>query len=334
MTTEYLAQIFQMGREEAAGKFTPYFYHYFKYYFDSPARLNQYSQFCKHIFDMAQTKDRKVLDIGCGFGLISIHLATFGAQMVSAVDANEEKINVLQKILSGFNPPLENIEVKLGDALNLAYEDGYFDAVVANEVVSHMRDPGIFIQEMNRVLRSGGIFYLKDGNNALDIVGRYRRRKFWRGREYGPVDETSIRGTEKPIPWRLVRRGIIQKNYPQLDTKTLALLAKETAGMYGDEIGKAVEGYLREGRVLNKPAFKFRDPVTGEYNEFDFNPYLLKKKLGRSGFNAEILRPYSPKRPLLSAKGILINLAIYAIGVFHPLSLIVAPHFEIRARKK
>ncbi len=334
LVLEQLSLIFQMSREKAEHEFAPYFYNYFKYYFDSPARLNQYSQFCKHIFDMAQAKDKNILDIGCGFGLISIHLATFGAQMVSAVDANEEKINVLQKILSRFNPPLSNIEAKLGDALNLEYADDYFDAVVANETISHMRDPDIFLREINRILRPGGIFYLKDSNNALEIVGRYRRQKFWKGREYGPVDETSIRGTERPIPWLLVRKEIIRRNYPQLSAMTLDLLAKETAGMYGDEIAGAVDGYLRGGKVLNKPAFKFRDPVTGEYNEIDFNPYLLKKKFGKSGFYAELVRPYSPKRPLLSIKGMLINLAIYIIGVFHPLSLTIAPHFEIRARKK
>lgn len=333
MIPEPLREIFRMGREEVEREFSPYFYNYFKYYFDSPVRLNQYSQFCKHIFDIVQAKDRKVLDIGCGFGLISIHLATFGAQMVSAVDANEEKFDILQKILSKFNPPLGNIEVRLGDALNLEYEDNCFDAVVTNEVISHVRDSNIFIGEMNRVLRTGGIFYIKDGNNALDIVGYQRRRKHWRGREYGPVDETTVRGTEKAIPWLLVRREIIQGNYPQLDTSTLDLLAKETAGMYGNEIHKAVEEYLGSKRVLTKPAFKFRDPVTGEYNELEFNPYLLKRKLEGSGFTAEVVRPYFTKQPFLSAKDIAIQLAKYIIRAFYPLSIIIAPNFEIIARK-
>ncbi|MBI4283998.1 MAG: methyltransferase domain-containing protein [Chloroflexi bacterium] len=334
MVPEPLRQIFQMERAEVERELAPYFYQYFKYYFDSPARLEQYARFCKHIFDVSETKDSKVLDIGCGFGLIAIHLATIGARMVSAVDANEEKFAILQKILARFNPPLANIEARFGDALDLDYKDGYFDTIIANEVISHMRDTDIFIREMNRVLRPGGVLYLKDGNNALDIVGRYRRRKFWRGREYGPVDEASIRGTEKAVPWQMVRREIIQAAYPQLEAPTLDLLARETRGMYGNEIGKAVEGYLREGQVLNKPAFQFRDPVTGEYNEAEFNPYLLQKKLERSGFSAGIIRPYSPRRPLLPAKGILLNLAIDTIAVFHPLSLIIAPHFEIIARKK
>lgn len=333
-TPEQLKEIFRMERKEAEREFAPYFYQYFKRCFDSPATLDRYSQSCKHFFDMVQAKEKKVLDIGCGFGLISIHLATFGAQIVSGVDANEEAIYVFQKILSRFSPPLSNVEVKLGDALNLDYEDNHFDVVVANEVISHVRDVDFFIREMRRVLRPGGIFYISDSNNAWDIVGRYRRRKFWRGQEYGPVDETSIRGTEKPIPWLLVRREMILGKSPQLGAKALDLLAKETAGMYGDEIFRAVEEYLTEGQVLNKPAFKFRDPVTGEYNEFEFVPYLLKRKLERSGFSARIVRPYFPLRPLHSVTDILINLAVCAIAALHPLSTMIAPAIELVAIKK
>ncbi len=331
MIPEPLSKIFRMGREEAEREFTPYFYQYFKYYFESPARLNQYAQFCKHIFDMVQGNESRILDTGCGFGLVSIHLATFGAQMVSAVDANEEKIHILQKILSRFNPPITNIEVKLSDALNLEYEDNQFDAVVANEIVSHIRDLDIFIREMSRVLRSGGIFFISDGNNTFDITGRYRRREFWRKREFGPVDEASIRGTEKPVPWLLVRREVIQRQYPQIDTEILDLLAKETAGMYGDGIFRAVEEYLKMGKVLNKPAFKYRDPITGEYNELEFNPYALKGKLEKLGFSARLAKPFFTKSP---QRSLLKNLAIYGLRVSHPLSLIVVPTFTIVATKK
>ncbi|MBI4267439.1 MAG: class I SAM-dependent methyltransferase [Chloroflexi bacterium] len=323
-----------MPRERIERDFASYFYQYFRYYFNSPVRLKQYYQFCKHVFDTTQAKNKNVLDVGCGFGLISVHLASFGAKTVSAIDANEEKIAVFQKILSRLSPTPDNIKVKLGDALDLEYEDNCFDVVVVNEVLSHVREPDSLIHGIHRVLQPGGILYLKDGNNDLDIAGKYRRQRFWSRREYGPVDESSIRGTEKPIPWLQVRREIIRGNYPHLDTKTLNLLAKDTAGMYGNEIDNAVKDYLQEGSIVDKPAFKYRDPVTGEYNEAEFSPYQLKKELENNGFSAVVIRPFFPIRPLLSAKDILANIAICGIRMGHPISMIVSPHFEILAQKQ
>ena len=331
MIAEQLEEIFNMRKEEAEREFAPYFYQYFKGFFDSPARLESYYGYCRYIFDITEAKNGKVLDVGCGFGLMSIYLAISGAQMVSGVDANEEKIEVFKKILSRFTPPPSNIEARLGDALNLEYESGHFDAAFVHEVISHVRDVDSFIQEMNRVLRKGGILFISDGNNALNIFERLEVRKFWRSRECGPVPEASLRGTDKPLPWLLIRREMIQSSYPHLDEKTLNLLASKTAGMYGNQILEAVEEYSRAGRIINKPAFKFRDPVTGEYNEYEFNPYALKRKLEKVGFSAEVAKPcFSKSRQ----RGFLKNLAIYGLRASHPLSLVITPFFNIVARKK
>jgi len=67
------------------------------------------------------------------------------------------------------------------------------------------------------------------------------------------------------------------------------------------------------------------------YNEFEFNPYALKRKLEKTGFSAKVIKPYFPQSP---HRGFLKNLAIYSLRAFHPLSLVIAPHFEIMARKK
>ena len=333
-TPEQINSIFNMSRDQVEREFSPYFYTYFKYYFDAPVMLEQYSRFCRHVFDIIEARDKNVLDVGCGFGLISIHIAAFGAGKVYAVDANEEKITVLQNLLSQFDPSIGNIEVKLDDALRLPYEDNHFSAVIANEVISHVRDTDAFLREVARVLKPGGILYLKDSNNTLDIVGRYRRRKIWLRREYGPVDMTTVRGTEKPLPWVMLRKEIIQKNNPQLDDKTLELLAKETAGMYGENIENAVEQYLKKGKVIGKPAFKYRDPVTGECSELPFNPFLLKNRLDRSAFKAQLIKPFFATRAASSVGNILINTIAWTIRSFYPLSIVISPQFEIRAVKK
>ena len=98
--------------------------------------------------------------------------------------------------------------------------------------------------------------------------------------------------------------------------------------------------YLGEGRVLNKPKFKFRNPKTGGYPEFEFNPFKLKKRLWKVGFSAKLIKPYFYLGyPPFSAKsGHFVNstgwVPVRVIRAFHPLSMLVTPHFKIVAGKK
>ena len=324
-----LEAIFKMEKEQVECEFAPYFYTYFRSLFEDPSALSKYSQDCEHIFNICGAQDKNILDIGCGFGIITILLAIFGAKKCIGIDLNEEKISVSKKILSKFDPPISNIEVKLGDATKLDFEDEYFDIVVANEVISHVRDRDSFFCEVNRVLRQDGILYIRDGNSNLNILAHHRVKKVQRMLEYGPIDKTLLRGTDKPIPWILLREKMIKEKYPTIDHKKLKYLARETAGMAGDEIFKVVDEYLARGRIRQKPAFKFRNPETGEYQEFEFNPYQLKKELKNFGFQGKILKPYFS----VQDKGILRKVAAKGITLSYPLSIMITPNFTIVAKK-
>lgn len=89
------AQIFKMERKQVEREFSPYFYTYFKSLFLDPHALTQYSLYCEHVFSLCQAKSKVVLDIGCGFGLIALHLACLGTKRVVVIDLGEEKISVI-----------------------------------------------------------------------------------------------------------------------------------------------------------------------------------------------------------------------------------------------
>ena len=333
-----LREILQMDRSRIENEFAPYFYQYFRSLWNSPLEIDKYSDDCTHIFDVSEADGKRVLDVGCGFGLISIFLAAFGAQKVTGVDHNEEKISVFHKVLSRIEPAPTNIEVRLQDGLSLECGDESFEVVIVNSVISHVRDFDAFLSETRRVLTEGGILYIREGHISLNLFQHHKTRKTWRQAEYGPVDEEGLRGTEKRLPYLFLRKEMIRAKFPYLDSKTLDSLAKETAGLYGNQIAAAVEEYLREGRVLNKPRFGYRNPETGEYPEFEFNPFRLKGRLQEAGFSTKLIRPYFYSGyPSSAGRGLIRNLAAWArvrvIRGLHPLSIFIAPYFEIVARK-
>src|SRR5438093_1775290 len=93
----------------------------------------------------------RVLDVGCGPGALTTELVTrTGSNNVAAVDPSASFVKAVRDRLPG-------VEVRLGAAEQLPFDDGTFDAALAQLVVHFMADPVRGIREMARVVRPGGI---------------------------------------------------------------------------------------------------------------------------------------------------------------------------------
>ncbi len=97
-------------------------------------------------------KDEKVLDVGCGTGVVAITAARKGAR-VKGLDLSPVLIERAR-----FNANLAAVEVEFteGDAEALPYKDGEFDVVVSQFGHMFAPRPEIAISEMLRVLKPGG----------------------------------------------------------------------------------------------------------------------------------------------------------------------------------
>jgi 2-polyprenyl-3-methyl-5-hydroxy-6-metoxy-1,4-benzoquinol methylase len=89
-----------------------------------------------------------ILDVGCGTGLITRHLA---AERVVGLDINPWAIERAR----GHCPDAEFVT---GDAENLGFETSSFDMVVCTQALEHLPRPGDAVKEAHRVLRNGGFY--------------------------------------------------------------------------------------------------------------------------------------------------------------------------------
>ena len=98
------------------------------------------------------TKEDKILDIGCGHGIVSEFLAEKGLD-VTAIDISE-------KLLTEFRNRIKDkdlkIEIKQGDAYSIPCVNEEFDVVVARMFLPHFPDWPIVLKEMTRVTKKGG----------------------------------------------------------------------------------------------------------------------------------------------------------------------------------
>jgi len=285
-----IQQLLQKPRSFIDREFSPYFHRYFTRY-SNPKKFDGYLNLCKYLFQVTKSKDASVLDLGCGFGLMATVFGLYGSREVVGYDLNDEKMGCFKKILLHLNPEIKNVKPVLGDSSKIGYPDEYFDVVVANETFSHIREMRGSFTEVHRVLKIGGRFLLRDGNNSLFLLGRIRRRRFWRRIEQGPVDPSWFRSTDIPLPYFEVRKKMIHEKFPKMGLEKVNFLSRATSGMFGDEIYEALYEFERCGAIFERPKFRYRNPVTGEFPEKELNPFTLKSMLEQTGFEVSFV-PY------------------------------------------
>src|SRR2546425_4952720 len=97
---------------------------------------------------------QKVLDVGCGTGVVAITARRAGA-VVTGVDLTPELLAVAKEnaTIAG----LDDVVWKEGDVENLPFADGAFDMVLSQFAHIFAPRPEVAVKEMLRVLKRGGV---------------------------------------------------------------------------------------------------------------------------------------------------------------------------------
>ncbi|HYC01668.1 MAG TPA: bifunctional 2-polyprenyl-6-hydroxyphenol methylase/3-demethylubiquinol 3-O-methyltransferase UbiG [Azospirillaceae bacterium] len=121
--------------------------------------------------DTQPLKGLRLVDIGCGGGLLSEPLARMGATMVG-IDAAEENVKTATAHAIQTGTP---VDYRATTAEDLAASGETFDAVLALEVIEHVSDVPLFLESCARLMKPGAPLFMATLNRtpksfALGIV--------------------------------------------------------------------------------------------------------------------------------------------------------------------
>jgi 2-polyprenyl-6-hydroxyphenyl methylase/3-demethylubiquinone-9 3-methyltransferase len=128
--------------------------------------------FARSTTDLRPLTGLRVLDIGCGGGLVAEPLARLGA-IVTAIDPAAENIAAAR---AHATPLGLAIDYRAVEVEHLVAAEETFDGVLCLEVVEHVPDPAAFLAMVAKLVRPGGLMIVSTINRtlkayALAIVG-------------------------------------------------------------------------------------------------------------------------------------------------------------------
>lgn len=108
-------------------------------------------------------KDKTVLEIATGPGLIAKHIA-FAAKSITATDYSADMIKEAQKDIYP-----ENLTFEIADATCLPYANQSFDVVVIANALHIMEHSDKALQEIRRILKNGGMLIAPNFVNHAEV---------------------------------------------------------------------------------------------------------------------------------------------------------------------
>jgi 2-polyprenyl-6-hydroxyphenyl methylase/3-demethylubiquinone-9 3-methyltransferase len=118
---------------------------------------------------LAKLAGKRVVDIGCGGGILSESMARREAQVLG-IDLSVKPLRVAQ--LHAMEAGIENLEYREQSAEALAAEQpGAFDVVTCMEMLEHVPSPGSVVQACSTLVKPGGwVFFSTINRNAKAFV--------------------------------------------------------------------------------------------------------------------------------------------------------------------
>lgn len=109
------------------------------------------------------TKEKKILDAGCGEGRNAVYFIQKDYP-IFGIDPNELAIQYCRYLAKSLNPEFDSHRFQVGRLEEIPFHAGAFDVVICSAVLHFAESVDNFwemIQEIQRVLKPGGIFWFR-----------------------------------------------------------------------------------------------------------------------------------------------------------------------------
>lgn len=302
-------------------KYINHFYYY--------ARL--YNQLFIKAFEVdANFTNRVIIDYGGGIGFLSLLALELGAKKVYYVDINNDASKAA--CVLGFEIGLKANDYLVGDLDHLIKElkskEIHPDFVCSFDVIEHIYNPKEWMNKILTNYKTTVIVSMTSANGYNPFVN-WKLKKYHQKAEYiGSSNQKIVNTRDTVLPFLATRRQIIAEFAPELSNLELDLLAKQTRGLFIDDIKEQLAIYKQKKNIHYRPKHMSNtcDPYTGNWVENIIDIKQLESDFNETQIKLEVIPTlYSPSQN--SILNILKKVLNVCIEVLRKYSLYFSPGY-------
>ncbi|WP_037585503.1 bifunctional 2-polyprenyl-6-hydroxyphenol methylase/3-demethylubiquinol 3-O-methyltransferase UbiG [Stenoxybacter acetivorans] len=114
----------------------------------------------------ASLKNKTVLDVGCGGGILTEAMAHYGTKQTMGIDMAEKSLKIAK--LHALETQTNNVNYRLISVEDLAAEmPAAFDVLTCMEMLEHVPDPATVIRACAKLVKPGGWVFLSTLNRNI-----------------------------------------------------------------------------------------------------------------------------------------------------------------------
>lgn len=209
------------------------------------------------------------------------------------------------------------------------------DHICSFDVLEHIYDLEDWFSQVEELPRPFSLCFMTSANSSNPYINRKLKKIHYKAEYLGSKKKKGWKERDANLPFLEIRKRMIAEKYQDLDDAKILLLAKNTRGLYGEDILVYAQEQIEKGTFSNKLEHPTNtcDPYTGNWAEHCIDIKSLGKLIENDKTNVKFTNSfysYSNKKVFNLPKSI-INFTMKILG---EQSLLLSPSYTLEIQYK
>ncbi len=297
-----------------------------------------YKDIFKKIFKNTYLKAEEIvfIDYGTGNGLLAMFASLLNFNRIVAIDVDEDFIATAKQTADAIG--FKQIIFINGseDVLCQIDSNGINMVLAGTDVIEHIYNLDVFLTYLNKANKIL-LALFTTASNPLNprIVRRLKKQQISDELYGGTSSDRSLFGNDH-ISFLSSRESIIRKNFPEIGTDEVKILAKVSRGLRKDDIIEMVHRFLSNNIYMSAIEHPTNtcDPETGSWSERLIELPEYKDLFNRYGFSLKIVNGFYDSFNGGRIVRFIISTLNKGIYCFPALGVFAAPYILLIAKKR